>query len=129
MTMIDPQQSAPDLCRLDWLFRLLAGQWVPHIVWVLGTHGGTRFGALQRLVPGISSKVLTERLRFLENEGILDRHQEPTVPPRVTYSLTTKGERLHNSIKAIETSVEVSPLKSDESHGAQSADLSDQSAM
>lgn len=89
-------------CPLDRLFRLLAGEWTPHIVWALGTNGPTRFGNLQRAVEGISPKVLTERLRMLEEEAVLTRHEENTVPPKVTYTLTEKGSALHSAIKHME---------------------------
>ncbi len=65
-----------------------------YLLWVLSTHGATRFGALRRQIDGISTKVLTERLRMLEQEGILYRHYEPTVPPQVTYGLTDRGLEL-----------------------------------
>jgi DNA-binding HxlR family transcriptional regulator len=54
-------------------------------------------------MPGISSKMLTERLRTLENAEIISRHHEPTVPPRVTYSLTTEGRELTNILDQINT--------------------------
>ncbi len=65
-----------------------------YIIWTLSTAGPTRFGALRRQVEGISTKMLTERLRLLEQEGIVHRHYEPTVPPQVTYSLTEQSGEL-----------------------------------
>lgn len=65
-----------------------------YILYVLSTDGPTRFGALKRRIEGISTKVLTERLRLLEEEEILYRHYEPTVPPQVTYGLTDRGLEL-----------------------------------
>ncbi|MEM6461245.1 MAG: helix-turn-helix domain-containing protein [Pseudomonadota bacterium] len=91
-------------CALDRVFKLLAGEWMPQVIWTLGTNGPTRFNDLQRLVEGISPKVLTERLRLLEAEQVVGRHQEPTVPPKVTYSLTAKGQSLHESFKVMEKS-------------------------
>jgi DNA-binding HxlR family transcriptional regulator len=61
-----------------------------HIFWVLSTNGPTRFGALRRRVEGISSRVLTERLRVLEQRGFVFRHYEPTIPPSVTYGITNR---------------------------------------
>lgn len=89
-------------CPLHRVFKLLAGEWTPSVVWCLGVYGPTRFNELQRLVDGISPKVLTERLRLLEGEGIVKRFQEGTVPPKVTYSLTEKGLSLHESMKVME---------------------------
>jgi DNA-binding HxlR family transcriptional regulator len=73
---------------------LLSGPWTMYLLWVLSTQGPTRFGALKRRIEGISTKMLTERLRMLEAEGLLFRHYEPTVPPQVTYGLTERGQEL-----------------------------------
>jgi DNA-binding HxlR family transcriptional regulator len=61
-----------------------------HILWVLSTNGPTRFGALRRQVQGISSRVLTERLRVLEQKGFVFRDYEQTIPPSVTYGITKR---------------------------------------
>jgi DNA-binding HxlR family transcriptional regulator len=61
-----------------------------HILWALSTNGPTRFGALRRQVAGISSRVLTERLRILEQRGFIFRHYEQTIPPAVTYGITNR---------------------------------------
>jgi DNA-binding HxlR family transcriptional regulator len=79
---------------MDSLLRLLMGPWTTYILWVLRSNGPTRFGELKRRVPGVSAKVLTERLRMLEEAGVIHRHFEPTIPPQVTYSLTQRGEEL-----------------------------------
>ena len=54
-------------------------------------------------MPRISSKMLTERLRSLEKAEIIDRHQEPTVPPKVTYELTKEGRELTTILDQINT--------------------------
>jgi DNA-binding HxlR family transcriptional regulator len=61
---------------------------------VLCTNSSLRFGELRRKIDGISTKVLTERLRLLESIGIIYRHYEPTIPPQVTYGLTERGHEL-----------------------------------
>lgn len=98
-------QSAeqPDGCPLAPLLALLAGPWTLHIVWVLSTYGPTRFGALKRQLEGISSKVLTERLRMLEEEGLIYRDYNPTIPPEVTYGLTEQGRNLHLVLDSLNT--------------------------
>ncbi len=65
-----------------------------YILWILDTKGALRFGELKREVDGISTKVLTERLRMLEEIGIIDRDYKPTIPPQVTYKLTERGKEL-----------------------------------
>ena len=89
-------------CPLDRVLRLLSGEWTTHILWVLSNNGPTRHGELRRLVEGISSKVLTERLRTLEAEGIIFRHYEPTVPPKVTYGLTEEGRLVDSALRGME---------------------------
>ncbi len=79
---------------LEILLSQLSGQWTLYILWTLDRNGSLRFGELKRKVEGISTKVLTERLRMLESVGIVYRHYEPTIPPQVTYSLTERGQEL-----------------------------------
>ncbi|MEO0537905.1 MAG: helix-turn-helix domain-containing protein [Cyanobacteria bacterium P01_A01_bin.123] len=81
-------------CPVGILMDLLSGPWTLYILWILSTNGPNRFGALKRQIEGISTKMLTERLRMLEREGILYRHYQPTIPPQVTYGLTDRGQEL-----------------------------------
>ncbi|MGZ4732933.1 MAG: winged helix-turn-helix transcriptional regulator [Terriglobales bacterium] len=82
------KKSAP--CAIHGLLEVLARPWTMHVLWILSTNGPTRFGALRRQVEGISSRVLTERLRQLEQKGIVYREYEPTIPPAVTYGITKR---------------------------------------
>ena len=82
--------DAPHACPMAGLLETLTRPWTLHILWVLSANGPTRFGALRRNVPGISSRVLTERLRALEEKGFIFRHYKPTIPPEVTYGLTKR---------------------------------------
>ena len=69
-----------------------------------------RFSELQRMITGISQKVLTQTLRSLEREGLLTRTIYPEVPPRVEYALTPLGETLIQPLVALrewaETNIE-----------------------
>ncbi len=65
-----------------------------YILWILQSQGAMRFGVLKHQVEGISTKVLTERLRMLETEGLIYRDYVPTVPPQVTYGLTARMKDL-----------------------------------
>jgi DNA-binding HxlR family transcriptional regulator len=56
--------------------------------------GPRRFGELARGIPGVSDRLLSERLRELEDEGVVARTVEPDAPVRVTYALTEKGAEL-----------------------------------
>jgi DNA-binding HxlR family transcriptional regulator len=80
----------PHVCPFGELLEILARPWTLQILWVLSTKGPTRFGALRRQVEGISSRVLTERLRVLEQKRFVFRDYEPTIPPSVTYSITKR---------------------------------------
>jgi DNA-binding HxlR family transcriptional regulator len=84
------------------LLQLLTRPWTMHILWVLNTSGPTRFGALRRQIDGISSRLLTERLRDLEEKGFVDRHYEPTIPPAVTYSLTKRMEEIGDALDKLD---------------------------
>jgi len=81
---------------MDQLLRLLTGPWTTYILWVLRNNGPTRFGELKRRVPGVSAKMLTERLRMLEEARVIFRHYEPSIPPQVTYGLAARGEELRD---------------------------------
>lgn len=89
-----PLPKSPMGCPMDAILRLLMGPWTTYILWVLRTNGPTRFGELKRRISGISAKVLTTRLRMLEEAHIIERHYEPTIPPQVTYSLAARGREL-----------------------------------
>ena len=82
-------------CPMDGILRILMGPWTTYILWLIRSNGPQRFGQLRKQMPTISAKMLTERLRMLEEAGILDRHQENTIPPKVTYSLTERGTDLN----------------------------------
>jgi DNA-binding HxlR family transcriptional regulator len=78
------------------LLSILSGPWTMILLHRLHVEGPKRFGELKRRLAGISTKTLTDRLRMLEAEGWLDRHYEPTVPPKVTYSITKRVLELDN---------------------------------
>jgi DNA-binding HxlR family transcriptional regulator len=80
----------------------IANKWSAMIVMVLA--GGTRrFGDLRTAVDGISGKVLTETLRDLERDGLVQRRVYAEVPPRVEYELTALGHTLHAPLLALGT--------------------------
>ncbi len=89
-----PLPTSPMGCPMDALLRLLMGPWTSYILWALRQNGPSRFGALKRAVTGVSAKVLTERLKMLEQAGVIYRRYEPKIPPEVTYGLTPRGHEL-----------------------------------
>ena len=69
---------------------IICGKWTLLLVRDLA-EGRSRFCELERSLQGISPRTLSLRLRALEEEGIVERHTYPEVPPRVEYALTRKG--------------------------------------
>jgi DNA-binding HxlR family transcriptional regulator len=82
--------STCPVCRTA---EIVCGKWTLLIVRDL-SEGRSRFCELERSLGGISPRTLSLRLRSLEEEGIVERHTYPEVPPRVEYALTVKGEAL-----------------------------------
>jgi DNA-binding HxlR family transcriptional regulator len=76
------------------VLELFGTKWTSMVLHALhALHGGTcRTGALQRSLPGISKKMLTQTLREMERDGLLLRRVFDRVPPRVEYSLTPLGQ-------------------------------------
>lgn len=92
---------SPHVCPMGGLLETLTRPWTLHILWVLSTNGPTRFGVLRRSVPGISSRVLTERLRALEEKGFIFRQYKPTIPPEVTYGLTKRMKDIEKVLEEL----------------------------
>ena len=90
-------------CPFHGLLNLLSGSWTTYILWLLQSNEEMRFGELKKQMPGLSAKVLTERLRKLEEAGLLSRHPEATIPPKVTYRLTERGHQLHKPLMELQT--------------------------
>lgn len=97
-----PLPKSPMGCPMDAILRLLMGPWTTYILWVLRTNGPTRFGELKRRVEGVSAKVLTTRLRMLEEAEVIERHYEPTIPPQVTYALAPRGREMSQVFEALD---------------------------
>jgi DNA-binding HxlR family transcriptional regulator len=87
-------RDRPESCPMGTILNILTGPWTTYIIWCLRTNGAMRFGELKRAVAGISAKVLTERLRHLEEARLVVRHYEPTIPPQVSYSLAKRAREL-----------------------------------
>jgi len=81
------------ICPVARTAEIISGKWTLLIIRDLAS-GVKRFNQLERSLHGISPKTLSERLRSLEEEGIIFRRTFAEVPPRVEYSLTEKGRDL-----------------------------------
>ena len=73
------------------------------ILCVLAENESTRFNAIGKAIPDISPKVLTETLKSLERDGLIQRRQYSEIPPRVEYSLTELGRSLMPHITGLIT--------------------------
>jgi len=80
-------------CPVCATAEVVCGKWTLLLIRDLAD-GSSRFCELERSLEGISPRTLSLRLRALEEEGIVERHTYPEVPPRVEYALTEKGEAL-----------------------------------
>jgi DNA-binding HxlR family transcriptional regulator len=80
-------------CPVCRTAEVVCGKWTLIVIRDLA-EGSRRFCELERSLEGISPRTLSLRLRALEDEGIVERHTYPEVPPRVEYALTAKGEAL-----------------------------------
>ncbi len=85
-----PKRAKPAPCAIHGLLQDLTRPWTLHILYSLCHNGPARFSILRRQVEGISSRVLTERLRLLEQKGFVYRNYESTIPPSVTYGITNR---------------------------------------
>jgi DNA-binding HxlR family transcriptional regulator len=81
---------------------IVCGKWTLLVIRDLAD-GRSRFCELERSLAGISPRTLSLRLRALEEEGIVERHTFPEVPPRVEYALTDKGRALIPIIDSMRT--------------------------
>lgn len=88
-------------CPVEYTAAIISNKWNVLILRDLLT-GTKRYNELKRSVVGISAKVLTENLKSLENEGIINRKSYPLVPPKVEYSLTDKGLELRSILDMME---------------------------
>ncbi|MGV9567243.1 winged helix-turn-helix transcriptional regulator [Streptomyces sp. NPDC003480] len=89
-TATDPELACPTSSVVDIVF----SRWTTPILWTLNTHGRQRFVELQRRIGTITPKVLTQRLRQLERDGMVVRTYHPEVPPRVEYEISELGRSL-----------------------------------
>ena len=92
---------SPELCaKFHRASELIGRRWTGAIIFVL-LRSRCRFATLRDAVPGITDRMLCDRLQELEQEGILDRTVVPETPVRVEYSLTKKGRALASAFEAI----------------------------
>lgn len=110
--MTDARSRAPDAascletpgdcnCYFCGLFELLGSKWTLHMVGFLAEEETIRFNELKRKLDGISPRTLSDRLTELEDMGLVERDDHGTIPPKVEYRLTKKGQGLEDVFHAL----------------------------
>jgi DNA-binding HxlR family transcriptional regulator len=87
---VEPENACPISPVVDIVF----SRWTTPVLWALHQFGRQRFVELERRIAGITPKVLTQRLRQLERDGLITRTYHPEVPPRVEYEISETGRSL-----------------------------------
>ena len=117
-------KNVPQLCtRFHYASELIGRRWNGAIIFML-LKQTCRFAALRAGIPGITDRMLSERLQELEQEGVVERTVLPETPVRVEYSLTKKGKALAEAVDSIATWAEkyipLTPEKAKSGKAAQS---------
>ncbi|BCC14560.1 TPA: winged helix-turn-helix transcriptional regulator [Bacillus cereus] len=81
-------------CSIEYTLNKISNKWKTVILWHLGVDGILRYNELHKILPGVSHKVMTKQLKELEEDELIIRTQYNTVPLKVEYSLTQKGNTL-----------------------------------
>ena len=98
---LGPPEPLSETCSSRRFIELIGNKWVLLILIAL-RHGPRRNGALKREIAGISQKVLTQVLRRLEANGLVQRTDLETSPPHVEYSLTELGRSLEHVMRRLD---------------------------
>ncbi|MBD2254187.1 winged helix-turn-helix transcriptional regulator [Nostoc parmelioides] len=96
----EAQKDEKLTCEVETTLKVIGGRWKVLIIRELML-GVKRFGELQRALPGITQKMLTQQLREMEDDGIIHRQVYAQIPPKVEYSLTPLGESLQPILYAM----------------------------
>ncbi|WP_407842037.1 winged helix-turn-helix transcriptional regulator (plasmid) [Streptomyces sp. DSM 116496] len=89
------QRIAAELaCPIAPVLDIVFSRWTTPILWTLNEYGVQRFVELHRNISSITPKVLTQRLRQLERDGLVVRTYYPEMPPRVEYEISPLGKSL-----------------------------------
>lgn len=93
--------SIIEMCPIRNVIARFGNKWALLTVLIIGEQGIVRFNELSRLIPDVSSRVLSSTLRTLEADGFIDRKVYAVVPPKVEYRLTDVGKSLLPLIKQL----------------------------
>jgi DNA-binding HxlR family transcriptional regulator len=96
----DPQDAFGAACQTRDLFAAISNKWIGLILVALAD-GPKRYSELQKVIEGISQKMLTQSLRLLERDGLVTRTVIPSSPVRVDYEITPLGRSLMTVMAAM----------------------------
>ena len=89
-------------CPITGSINIFGGKWKPEAIYFINL-APRRFNELRRLIPDVSQRMLTQQLRELERDGIINRKQYLEIPPKVVYSITELGKTLIPIFGELET--------------------------
>ena len=101
MNIEDDKKEQGEGCEIAHIWEILGRRWALLVLKNLSTKEVIRFNELKRLLPGISSTVLSERLLELDREGLISKQIYPEIPPRVEYRLTSRARELETVMKEL----------------------------
>jgi|SRR6188472_1350477 len=101
-TQVQEESGAAICPHFHHAIELIGKRWTGAIVFAL-TEGAKRYAELGKAIPGLSDRLLSQRLRELEEEGLVERQVEAGTPVRVTYSLTAAGQELDPVFSELKT--------------------------
>lgn len=88
-------------CKFETVLEILVGKWKPVVLFQLFSNGTMRFSELQKAIPDITKKMLTQQLRELEYHDIVHRKIYHQIPPKVEYSITEYGNGMATVLQAM----------------------------
>lgn len=94
----EKSEQAIDFCPCRNILDILSRKWSFLIINSLGTHGKLRFNELKEKLESINPKTLSETLKVLQAEELIQKKKFNEIPPRVEYSLTEDGQELRKAI-------------------------------
>jgi DNA-binding HxlR family transcriptional regulator len=121
--MADSLPTSQVCSRFHRAIELIGSRWTGAILQTL-LQGKTRYAAIKGAIPDLTDRMLSERLRSLEGEGLVIRSVIPDTPVRVEYELSQKGLELQNALKEIGNWAERwIPLESAHDEGAEKSNV------
>ncbi len=90
-----------NIVPFNYAVSLIGGKWKMQILFWLWKNPVLRYGEIKKALKGVTHKVLSEKLKELETDGLIVRTEYPEVPPRVEYSLSETGKTLMPVLQSI----------------------------